>query len=52
MRPTGTALDNLADPAEVIAPGSVLWDAYDRRRQLGLDELDDAELPPGEKVAL
>lgn len=52
MRPAGTALDKLADPAEVIAPGSVLWDVYSRWRQLGLDDLDDAELPPGEKAAL
>ncbi len=50
MRPAGVALDQLADPADVVAPDSVLWDVHDKHRQLGvhqlgtLDEFDPAEL--------
>lgn len=35
MRPAGIALDKLADPAEVIAEGSVLWDVFRKFRELG-----------------
>ncbi len=35
MRPTGIELDQLADPADVIAEGSVLWDVYKKYRELG-----------------
>lgn len=40
MRPAGTALDRLADPAQVIAEGSVLWDVFDQYRRLGIDDLE------------
>jgi len=40
MRPAGRELDRLADPADVVAPGSVLWQVFDRYRELGLDDLD------------
>lgn len=36
MRPAGLALDKLADPADVIAEGSVLWDVIRQFRELGL----------------
>jgi alkylation response protein AidB-like acyl-CoA dehydrogenase len=36
VRPAGIALDKLADPADVIAEGSVLWDVYRQFRELGL----------------
>ena len=36
MRPVGQELDKLADPADVIAPGSPLWRIHDRYRQLGI----------------
>jgi len=36
MRPAGLALDKLADPADVIAKGSVLWDVIRQYRELGL----------------
>lgn len=36
MRPAGTALDRLADPAEVSAPDSVLWEVFRKFRELGL----------------
>ena len=36
MRPAGIKLDKLADPADVIAEGSVLWDVFRQFRELGL----------------
>ncbi|MCZ7536957.1 MAG: acyl-CoA/acyl-ACP dehydrogenase [Acidimicrobiia bacterium] len=39
MRPVGQRLDKLADPADVIAPGSELWDVFRRHDDLGLDEI-------------
>lgn len=39
LRPIGAQLDKLADPADVIAPGSALWTAFERYRQLGVVEL-------------
>ena len=44
LRPAGVALDQLADPAEVSAPGSVLWSVFEKYRALGLAELDGEEL--------
>ncbi len=49
MRPAGTTLDRLEDPAAVVAPGSVLWDVFEKYRSLGLgalevgDEVDAAQ---------
>ncbi|MFN8102836.1 MAG: acyl-CoA dehydrogenase family protein [Acidimicrobiia bacterium] len=37
LRPTGRDLDRLADPAQVIAADSPLWDVFARHRELGLD---------------
>jgi len=36
MRPIGIELDKLADPADVIADGSPLWDVFKQFRELGL----------------
>jgi alkylation response protein AidB-like acyl-CoA dehydrogenase len=36
MRPVGIKLDKMADPAEVIAKDSVLWDVMKTSRELGL----------------
>lgn len=36
MRPAGIQLDRLADPGDVIAQGSVLWDVFKGFRSLGL----------------
>lgn len=36
MRPAGIELDKLADPADVIAPGSKMWDVIKTYRELGL----------------
>ncbi len=40
MRPAGIALDRLPDPAQVIAPDSILWDVFRRYWDLQLDVLD------------
>ncbi len=45
MRPIGVQLDRMADPADVIAPASPLWEAYRRYRELGLDEVRDPAGP-------
>ncbi|MBW2142743.1 MAG: acyl-CoA/acyl-ACP dehydrogenase, partial [Deltaproteobacteria bacterium] len=34
MRPAGIELDKLADPADVIAEGSVLWDVFKKYREM------------------
>jgi len=39
MRPAGIELDKLADPAGVIAEGSVLWDVFKAHRELDLHML-------------
>ncbi len=39
MRPAGIALDQMGDPADVIAPDSVLWDVHEKYRQLGVDQI-------------
>jgi len=44
LRPIGAELDQLADPADVIAPGSKLWKVFERAAQLGLN---DAEVGAG-----
>jgi len=36
MRPAGIELDNLSDPADAIAEGSVLWDVFKKQRELDL----------------
>ena len=39
MRPVGIELDKLADPADVIANDSKLWDAFKQYRELGLHKM-------------
>jgi len=47
LRPAGTALDRLSDPAQVIAPGSVLWDVFEKYRELELGAgLGDSDTSP------
>ncbi|MFP4476794.1 MAG: acyl-CoA dehydrogenase family protein [Desulfatibacillaceae bacterium] len=36
VRPAGIELDKLHDPADVIAPGSILWDVFRGFRETGL----------------
>jgi alkylation response protein AidB-like acyl-CoA dehydrogenase len=54
MRPAGAALDRLPDPAQVIAPDSVLWQVFDKHRALGLDDLELGadDLSPLERARL
>jgi alkylation response protein AidB-like acyl-CoA dehydrogenase len=53
VRPAGTELDRLADPAEVIAPGSVLWKVFEKYHELGLGALmHDTEMDPFAKARL
>ncbi len=42
MRPVGQVLDAMADPADVSAPGSPLWEVFDKYRSLGLDQAEMA----------
>jgi alkylation response protein AidB-like acyl-CoA dehydrogenase len=41
MRPAGIALDALADPQDVIAADSILWDVYEQHDELGLEAIVD-----------
>ena len=41
MRPAGIALDAMADPQDVIAENSILWEVFDKHRALGLDAVTD-----------
>jgi len=54
MRPAGQALDKLDDPADVMAKGSVLWEVYDKYREIGIEDLGAAgvELDPLEAARL
>jgi alkylation response protein AidB-like acyl-CoA dehydrogenase len=54
MRPAGIALDALADPADVIAKDSILWEVFDKHRALGLDEIQnpDSGLSPIQQARL
>ena len=47
MRPAAAQLDALADPQDVIAKGSVLWDVFKKHRGLGLTEI----VAPGRGLA-
>jgi len=37
LRPAGAKLDAMADPKDVIARDSILWDVFKKHRALGLD---------------
>jgi alkylation response protein AidB-like acyl-CoA dehydrogenase len=53
LRPAGVELDRMVDPADVIAPGSVLWEVFAKYRELGIGALmDDAEMDPVAKARL
>jgi alkylation response protein AidB-like acyl-CoA dehydrogenase len=53
LRPAGIELDRLADPADVIAPESVLWRCFEKYHQIGLGALlYDEEMEPYAKARL
>ena len=39
VRPAGVELDRMTDPADVIAPDSVLWKVFEKYHELGLGAL-------------
>ncbi len=43
LRPAGAKLDRLADPAQVIAKDSVLWEVFEKYRGLGFDAFEGGE---------
>jgi len=53
LRPAGVELDRLADPADVIAPDSVLWRVFEQYQQLGITSLQlDDQMDPIRKARL
>ncbi len=53
LRPAGIALDRLHDPADVIAPGSLLWDVHDKYNELGIAGFGaDPDMDPVAKARL
>jgi acyl-CoA dehydrogenase len=54
MRPAGIQLDALAEPADVIAPQSILWDVFKQYRALGLEAYSDVgnDLTPMQRARL
>ena len=53
LRPAGMELDRLEDPAQVIAPDSVLWEVFEKYNATGLGNLmSDTEMDPVAKARL
>ncbi|MCC7075767.1 MAG: acyl-CoA dehydrogenase family protein [Acidimicrobiia bacterium] len=54
MRPAGVALDAMPDPADVIAPGSVVYDVFKRYHALGVDMIGttSTDLTPAQQARL
>ena len=54
MRPAGAELDAMADPRNVIAGDSILWEVFKKHRALGLDELTapNGDLTPAQQARL
>ncbi len=53
LRPAGRALDRLPDPAQVIAPDSILWEVFEKYHALEISRLaTDNEMDPVAKARL
>ena len=54
MRPAGVVLDAMADPRDVIAKDSILWEVFEKHRALGLDDLTapNSDLAPAHQARL
>ncbi|HYB90332.1 MAG TPA: acyl-CoA dehydrogenase family protein [Candidatus Binataceae bacterium] len=54
MRPAGIKLDALANPEDVIAKDSILWDVYRKYRAVGLAQLEEGStgLTPAQQVRM
>ena len=51
MRPAGAELDAMADPQDVIAEGSILWEVFEKHRALGLDQFTGSRWRPDAQTA-
>jgi alkylation response protein AidB-like acyl-CoA dehydrogenase len=54
MRPAGVELDAMADPQDVIAENSILWEVFEKHRALGLDQFASpgGDLTPAQQARL
>ena len=53
LRPAGAELDRMADPADVMAPGSVLWEVFKQYHELGIEKFSaDPNMDPVAKARL
>jgi alkylation response protein AidB-like acyl-CoA dehydrogenase len=54
MRPAGAELDAMADPQDVIAEGSILWEVFEKHGALGLDQFaaPEGDLTPAQQARL
>jgi alkylation response protein AidB-like acyl-CoA dehydrogenase len=53
LRPAGIELDRMTDPADVVAPESVLWSCFEKYHEIGLGTLlYDEEMEPYAKARL
>ncbi|HYB90607.1 MAG TPA: acyl-CoA dehydrogenase family protein [Candidatus Binataceae bacterium] len=54
LRPAGIKLDAMADPKDVIAKDSILWEVFEKYRTLGLGDLraPDPRLTPAQQARL
>jgi alkylation response protein AidB-like acyl-CoA dehydrogenase len=53
LRPAGKALDRMPDPAQVIAPASILWDVFRQYRKLGIGKVyTDTTMEPVAKARM
>jgi alkylation response protein AidB-like acyl-CoA dehydrogenase len=53
LRPAGVALDRLSNPADVIAPDSLLWDVFRQYQEVGIDKITaDDSMDPVAKARL
>lgn len=53
MRPVGRELDQMADPQDTIAEGSVMWEAMEKYRELGIGSAGaDSDFSPLESARI
>ncbi len=53
MRPVGRELDQMADPQDTIAEGSVMWEAMEKYRELGIGSTGaDSDFSPLESARI
>ncbi len=54
MRPAAAELDAMPDPADTIAPDSILWDCFEKYKQLGIGDSSryGDDLTPAERALM